>query len=336
MTYLEFQLPEPLREAAGAPCMARLRHIGMNCGCEYTSLPLFEKGRMYSRYLHSVGVAGIAWDHTGDLRQAMAGLLHDVATPCFAHAVDFFNGDYMHQESTEAGTREIIAQDRELQAILGKYGMETEDVADYHRYPVADNDPPGLCADRLEYTLGNLFFYGLMGPEEIRELYADVLTVPGEKPEVGFGHLRSARAFAFGALRCSKVYVSAQDRYAMQVLSEILRYAVLEHVICREDLYTTEEQVIASLMGHPLTREMWEAYRDLSEVTEHKEYTQGARQVSAKRRCIDPLVLGRGRLSEIDGDFRAELGAFLRSPQDGWLSGQTKSGNMSRFMLREF
>ena len=46
----------------------------------------------------------------------------------------------------------------------------TEDVADYHRYPIADNDSPRLAADRLEYTLGNLFNYGFCSPEQLREL----------------------------------------------------------------------------------------------------------------------------------------------------------------------
>ena len=35
------EIPEFLRRLAETPPMARLRQVGMNCGCEYTSFPSF-------------------------------------------------------------------------------------------------------------------------------------------------------------------------------------------------------------------------------------------------------------------------------------------------------
>ena len=150
------EVPDFLTRAAETALMQRLGHIGMNCGCEYTSFPRFAGGKQYSRLLHSLGVGMIVWKHTGDPAQAMAGLLHDVATPVFAHVIDFMKGDYLTQEATEDGTLEMIAQSPEMQNVLHEFGLKTEQVSDYHLYPVADNDSPRLCADRLEYTLGNL------------------------------------------------------------------------------------------------------------------------------------------------------------------------------------
>ena len=83
------EIPEFLRRLAETPPMARLRQVGMNCGCEYTSFPHFAGWAPYSRFDHSVGVGLIVWHFTGDLRQSAAGLLHDAATPAFAHVVDF-------------------------------------------------------------------------------------------------------------------------------------------------------------------------------------------------------------------------------------------------------
>ena len=79
------EIPEFLRRLAETPPMARLRQVGMNCGCEYTSFPRFAGWVPYSRFDHSVGVGLIVWHFTGDLRQSAAGLLHDAATPAFAH-----------------------------------------------------------------------------------------------------------------------------------------------------------------------------------------------------------------------------------------------------------
>ena len=60
------------------PSMQRLKDIGMNCGVEYTAFDFFSNIVPYSRYQHSIGVALIVYHFTHDLRQTVAGLLHDI------------------------------------------------------------------------------------------------------------------------------------------------------------------------------------------------------------------------------------------------------------------
>jgi len=43
------------------------------------------------------------------------------------------------------------------------------------------------------------------------------------------------------------------------------------------------------------------------------------RQIRAKKRRIDPLILGHGRLSELDADYRAALAAFRNESQEMWM-----------------
>ena len=133
------EIPEFLQAAAQTPAMQRLQDVGMNCGCEYTGFPVFAGIRPYSRFDHSVGVGLIVWHFTGSHQQAMAGLLHDIATPVFAHVIDFLHGDHMTQESTEADTAAWIRRNRELCRVLERYGLDTEAVEVYHRYSIADN-----------------------------------------------------------------------------------------------------------------------------------------------------------------------------------------------------
>ena len=94
----------------------------------------------YSRYQHSIGVALIVYHFTHDLRQTVAGLLHDIATPVFAHTIDFFHQDHLKQESTELDTKKVIEQDTVLVSLLHKYHLTIEDVCNYHLYPLADNE----------------------------------------------------------------------------------------------------------------------------------------------------------------------------------------------------
>lgn len=318
--------PSFLTELAATPLMQRLGQVGMNCGCEYTQFPLFAQCQPYSRLDHSLGAARIVWHFTGDKAAAAAGLLHDIATPVFAHVIDFLHGDHLKQESTEHGTYELIQCSAEIQTILHKYGLTTAQVADYHQYPIADNDTPRLSADRLEYTLGNLVSYGFGTVEDVRLLYKDivVLAAPDGMPELGFCTPETALRFAALALQCSQVYVADADRFAMQALAELIRNAITGGVLAEEDLYTTEPQVIGKLLAAEETAEQWKRFTQYSRIkTEKERPAQGYwLQVSAKKRFIDPLIQGGIRVSEQFPSFEKELSAFLSESFDEWLSAE--------------
>ena len=318
------EIPDFLRDACETDAMRRLRDVGMNCGCEYTDFPRFRSLTPYSRFDHSLGVALIVWQHTHDKRQAMAGLLHDAATPVFAHVVDFLKGDYLTQEATEAGTEATIRASHELCAVLDRYGLAVDEVKDYHIYPVADNDSPRLSADRLEYSLGNMRNYGFADYRTVEALYRDITVGTNEfgETELVFTHLEQASAFAALALECGKVYVCDEDRYAMQRLAEVLADALRADVITLNDLNTTEPQVIARLIANEVTAQSWRAFRALR-ATEIADDVQGGtwRKIYAKKRFIDPFVVGCGRVSALDADFAAALDAFRAQTQDYWVRG---------------
>ena len=282
--------------------------------------PRFRGLPRYSRFRHSVGVCLITWHFTGSIEQALAALFHDISTPSFAHTVDFLHGDYLRQEYTEGRTAAMITQSAEITALLGKYGVAPNAVTDYHLYPIADNDSPRLSADRLEYTIGNLAGYSLCSPAALQEYY-DALYVaaaPDGVPELAFQSADIAAAFARDALKMSRIYVSDEDRCAMQRLAELLRHAVEKSVIKLDDLYGTEDEVIARITADDGLHAEWAAYRALHRMLRPDEAVPDAawRVIPAKKRCIDPLVAGKWRLSEIDADFAAALSSFIGQPLD--------------------
>ena len=318
------EIPAFLSACAETPSLQRLMHVGMNCGCEYTSFPRFRGLLPYSRFDHSIGAALIVWHFTHDEKQAVAALLHDVATPVFAHVVDFLKGDYFRQEATESGTEAIIASDAALQRQLSLLGLSTEDVSDYHRYPVADNDSPQLSADRLEYTLGNLLNYRIRTQAQVQAFYDDLFvgTDGDGRPELVFRTEETAIDFAKAALVCSKIYVSDEDRYAMQILSELLGYAIRAGVLSEDDLYRDEPAVIAKLGADAKTAAAWRNFRSCRTVLCADEPQAGGvwRQIAAKKRYIDPLIANEGRVTAVFEPLREEIGAFLEKPQTEWIA----------------
>ena len=320
-------VPPFLQTFAQTPAVQRLKQIGMNCGVEYTSFPLFERLESYSRYDHSLGVALIVWHFTQSSSQSVSGLLHDIATPVFAHVIDFMNGDYLNQDSTEAGTEKMISESWELQECLKLFGLNTAEVSDYHRYPVADNDSPQLSADRLEYTLGNMLNYGFCSIDDVKTIYDDLTVDQNEsgQNELMFRTTDIAETFALMALKCSGIYVADEDRYAMQILSEILKSAILRGVITSEDLYSTEPEVISKLKQDHLAGSQWNDFCSLRRMTrsDSKADIGNWRQIDAKRRYIDPMVSGKGRLSTLSPLIKRSLDSFISTKLDYWICGDS-------------
>lgn len=319
-------MPEFVRRLADTPPMQRLKYVGMSCGCEYVALHEsdMDLSRRYTRFEHSVGVALIVWHFTHDVKQAVAGLFHDISTPAFAHVVDYMNGDHMTQESTEALTAEFIDGSVEIQAILRELNLTTADVCDYHLYPIADNDSPRLSADRLEYTCGSFLRYFVTDVSQIRRFYRDIVAGTNEKsaPELIFRHADIAEQFALCSMQCSHVYVSDTDRFTMQYLADLLKLAVDQGVVSVQDLYETEERVIEKLLADLRTAKGWREYCGIRGVqgSNTPPDNRYAVQINAKRRYIDPYVPGLGRVTEYSGHYRTEVQALLSMSFQDWLS----------------
>lgn len=316
------ELPPVIKALAETPAVQRLRGVGMNCGCEYTSFPRFLTCKPYSRFDHSLGVGLIVWHFTHDEKQTAAGLLHDISTPVFAHVVDFLNGDYLTQESTELDTRAVILASSELCGVLQQFGLTVDEVCDYHLYPIADNDTPQLSADRLEYTVGNLLSFGFADLPAVTRMYEDLTVTENEQgiPELAFCSGTQALAFARGALRCSKVYVSDEDRFSMEALAQLLKKALSDGVLSRGDLMTAEPDVIAKLLQDPDTAARWAQFRRYAVLQRWDAPGEGRFCVDAKKRHLDPLVAGKGRVSALFPAYQTELTDFLSQPFDAWLS----------------
>ena len=109
---LEPNFPEWLIEYINTEEMLKQQYISITCGTIYSDL--FESDYFFSSLDHSVAVALIVWHFTHDKKQTLSGLFHDIATPVFKHCVDFLDGDYMTQESTEDLTSKIISDSKEI------------------------------------------------------------------------------------------------------------------------------------------------------------------------------------------------------------------------------
>ncbi|MCL1965239.1 MAG: hypothetical protein FWF69_09305 [Firmicutes bacterium] len=313
-------IPKFLAPYLETKAMRRLRGIGLFCGTDYTKL--YRHRYFYSRMDHSVAVALIVWHFTGDKKQALAGLFHDISTPVFSHSVDFMNGDAWTQMSTEAKTAEMIRGAPEICSLLKRDGIAAEDVLDYHRYPIADNDSPRLSADRLEYTFSTaLVWQGLWSVAEIGAMVHDLVIRPNEsdEPELCFQSVPMAERFVHGSAAVCKAYQTNENKTALSMLGDLLKLGVDTELFTADELYEmTEDQAVSRFLNarDGRIRRAWYAFAGMERVFGSETKPKGCYgvRVNAKRRYINPLCLSGGqalRVEAISDTAKAELDELL-------------------------
>ena len=292
---LEPEFPEWLNEYINTKELLSQQYISVTCGTIYSDL--FESKFFFSSLDHSVAVALIVWHFTHDKKQTLSGLFHDIATPAFKHCVDFLNGDYMTQESTEDLTTNIIKNSKEIMKLLEKDNIDVSEIDNYHMYPIADNDTPKLSADRLEYSLSNaLFTYELLDLDAIAEIYNDIEIEKNEEGEVelGFKTKKIARNFVKVTSRLSVIYREDRTRYSMQLIADILKRLSDENKITKEDLYKLKESDVISIIENSKYSKIFDIWKHTKKVKTSKEKPENVYYVhhGAKVRYIDPLFNG--------------------------------------------
>lgn len=293
---LEPDFPEWLIEYINTKELLKQQYISITCGTIYSNL--FESKLFYSSLDHSIAVALICWHFTHDKKITLSGLFHDIATPTFKHCIDYLNGDYIMQESTEDLTTEIIKNSNEIMYLLKRDNILLEEVNDYHIYPIADNDTPQLSSDRLEYSLANaLFTYNLLDLESVKKIYEDIEIQINEKgiEELAFKTKDIARKFVKTISKLSIFYIEDRTRYSMQFLSDIIKGLNKENIISKKDLYCLGEQEIINKIENSKYKDVYNIWKNAKKVNTSKTKPENVYFVNhgTKIRYIDPLLNGK-------------------------------------------
>ena len=306
---LEPNFPEWLNDYIETKELLKQRYISVTCGKIYSNL--FEIDFFFSSLDHSVAVALIVWHFTHDKKQTLSGLFHDIATPAFKHCVDFLNGDYMTQESTEDLTSKIISNSKEIMDLLKRDNIKLEEVEDYHIYPVADNDTPKLSADRFEYSLSNaLLTYKLSNIDDIKRIYNDVFLDKDEEDtlELSFKSKATALEFVKITSKLSIIYRDDKTRYSMQLIADIIKKLNEDRLITKEDLYNKKESEIIEIIENSKYKDIFNIWKNAKNIKVSKEKPENVYFVhhGAKIRYIDPLV-NKKRISSISEEAKEEI-----------------------------
>lgn len=326
---LSEDFPEFLIKYIETPRMQKQDRISCSCGTYYSKM--YNIDLWYSSLEHSIGVALIIWHFTHDKKQTLSGLFHDISTPSFKHCIDFMNNDHENQESTEDLTKTMILESKEIMSLLNKDNISIDEVADYHIYPIADNDTPMLSADRLEYTLSNGLgqIKKIWDLDEIRKIYSNIIIIQKNDGtnEMCFKDKDLAERFVEVMSELSILYMDEKRRFGMQFLAEIMKRMSSLGIIAIDDLYElSEEEIINKIKecenyGICECFEIWENGLDIKTSNE-KIKNKYCVNVKAKKRYINPLVQtdsGPQRIADISDKARQCINKCLNYTFDRYI-----------------
>ncbi len=305
-------IPDFLIPYIKLPLLQRLKGIGLLCGTDWT--PLYKNRFYYSRLDHSIGVALIIYHFTKSKAQTISGLLHDVSTPVFSHVTDFRKGDALTQTKTETQNTYIINSDKELLKLLTKDKIDVEEVSDYHKYPVADNEIPCLSSDRLEYMFpSGMALHGSWTLDEIRKIYSDISILKNEQKidELGFLSVSCAEQYCYKFCMTSHVLQLNENKLTLNLLGRIMNLAVEYNLLKeKEFMLFSEAEIIKKLSEYEQNNKdelakLFRTFKNMKKIEHTENEIEGhyCINLKVKQRYINPLVKTKSgnvkRLSEI-------------------------------------
>ena len=244
-------LPKFLIKYLKTPSLLRLKDISYFCGMDYASKDIYNFSEFISRYDHSLTVSLIVYKLTKDKKATLAGLFHDIATPCFSHVIDYMNQDYEKQESTEEYTEHILKNDKYLNECLEKDNIDINDIINFKKYSVVDNDRPKVCADRIDgVILTGIGWTKNINKNDINSIVKDMCIFLNEnnEEEIGFKSLKVAKKVLDVSESIDIYCHSTEDNYMMLLLAKITKISIEKKYITYEELYSYNERDLFSIL----------------------------------------------------------------------------------------
>ena len=282
-------MPKFLVKYLDTPCLKRLKKIGYFCGMDYASKNIYNFKEYITRYDHSLTVALLTWKCTHDKESTLAGLFHDISTPCFSHVIDYMNKDYENQESTEQYTEDILKNDKYLIECLKQDNINVEDIINFKKYSIVDNERPKLCADRLDgVILTGMSWTKNIQSNDIDNILNDLDIFDNE---IGF----RSKEIAYKVVEVSKsidIYChSNEDNYMMELLATITRYGINKGYITYKELYISNEEDVLNKLKNTDDAELLNYINKFENITESEISAISLEDV--KKRDLNPLVKGK-------------------------------------------
>ncbi|MFK4427734.1 HD domain-containing protein [Bacillus sp. RC51] len=237
--YGEFKVDKVLEELILSKPVQRLKGVHQ-AGASY----LMNEKWNVTRFDHSVGAMLLIKKLGGSVEEQIAGLLHDVSHTAFSHVID-----YVFDNENESYHEEIfsaVVKNSEIPAILSKHGYNYEDILlDDSKWTLLERSAPELCADRVDYTLRDMFTYGYISLEEAQDFLNDLIEVNGK---MVLQSIEMAEWFTKTYYKeVIDFFMKPMNIYGNDMLAKTLKLALHKKIIHPDDFLLEDHELITKL-----------------------------------------------------------------------------------------
>lgn len=299
----------PLVALLRSPAVLRLAGV-----CQHGMTGMFGYTPKVTRMEHSIGAMLLVRIVGGSIEAQAAALLHDISHTALSHVADNAfpsNGSYheIHKSRYVATTT--------LPELLEAHGLPQR-VLDEEQYPLVEQDPPRLCADRLDYGIRDALAFERLSVAESHAVVSSLAAYPSPSDPKRLLVLRepeAALALARAYTACDRYVWSSPDQVDMYCKAgSLIREAVNSGRIPEDKLWEEDDA-------------FWERLRaatddagriTMAELEKGPAKAVDARLASkAKVRTIDPDIwLADGSVTPLSGvrsEWREERQAYIQS-----------------------
>lgn len=283
--YGEFEFSGVIEEIIKTSVFQRLKKIHQG-----GAIFLINSKVNHTRFEHSIGVMLIIKKLGGSIEEQIAGLLHDISHTAFSHLIDYvfeIEGEDYHEERYSA-----VLKDGELNAVLDKYQIDSNVFVDIEKFKLLEYPLPYLSADRIDYTLRDMFHIGKISLEEI-SWFLDGLTT--------FEHRIVLKSKDYGIwfqseynFLTAEYFEGAENVEINIIMKTIIKDCLEKGIIEEKDFYEDDFYLIDKINQQSDLRQWIDKIGD--DGLKNKK-------LKTKKRIVDPEILVNNhllRLSEVN------------------------------------
>lgn len=283
--YGEFELSGVIKELINTKVFQRLKNIHQG-----GAIFLFNSEINQTRFDHSIGVMLLIKKMGGKIEEQIAGLIHDISHTAFSHLVDYVLE--LEEEDYHEKRYEEVLKDEELDAVLKKNGFEWSQFLEIEQFQILEYPLPNLCADRIDYTLRDLFQIGELSNNEINwfleglQIFENRIVLKSEEYGKWFKEKYS--------FLVNDYFGAKENLEANIIMTKIIKKCMEEGIIREKDFHFDDFYMIEKMKGK---------INLAKRIRELKEKGIKFGELKMKDRTVNPEILVKNqvlKLSEIN------------------------------------
>jgi len=247
------------------------------------------------------------------VEEQAAALLHDVSHTALSHVIDFVF-DSPSRQAFHDDEKLRYASETQLPYVCERHHVDWQALLDEHQWPLLEQPPPRLCADRLDYGLRDAISLGLIPPTDAASIVAGLTVQEGR---IIFANRQAAHRFAELYLACdAQCWSAAKSVVLYELTARALRRALKIGVLERKKLWISDQELWRMLKSST-DSELQSQMQTILDAAGSDVYAlDDAVPIVPKVRTVDPEVQtenGLALLSDLDPLWAQKKRAYQES-----------------------